>query len=439
MPPEDPAPTRRVPVDRVVRGSGEVATAVGRGPAHGAELGRVTRIPRGAVAIDAGRVVFVGSEAEIDARFEARATTDAAGGLVVPGFVDAHTHPVFAGTREAEFEMRTAGASYTEIALAGGGILSSVRGVREASEDELVALLLVRLDRFLEQGTTTVEAKSGYGLDVDSELKSLRAIARADALHPVDVVPTFLGAHAYPPEYADRREAYVDVLVEEMLPAVAEARLASYADVFTEAHTFDIAASRRIMRRAKELGLGLRMHVDQLSPLGGASLAAELGAATADHCERSDDAAFHAMAAASVQPVLCPLVPLYLREERHEARARRMVDAGLAPVLSTDFNPGSCYTQSMLLTLTFAALRYRMTAAECLVASTLNAAASLGRGDRLGTIEVGKDADLLVVDVPNLEHLVYEFGRDAVRTVVKRGSVVLERPPFAAERGQVRA
>jgi imidazolonepropionase len=428
-------PDRPVAVDWLIHGCGELATPLGATALSGARFERVERIAGAALAIDGGRVVAVGAERDLAPRFAPRRRFDAAGGLVLPGFVDAHTHPVFAGTRENEFELRTRGATYAEIARCGGGILASLRGVREASEDELVERLLVRLDRFLEQGTTTVECKSGYGLDTASELKSLRAVARAAAEHPVELVPTFLGAHAYPPEYADRRERYVDLLVDEMLPEVARAGLAEYADVFTEAHTFDIAASRRVMQRALDLGLRLRMHVDQLSPLGGAELAAELGAATADHCERTSDAGLAAMAERGVQPVLCPLVPLYLREERHEAPAQRMLAAGLAPVVSTDFNPGSCYNQSMPDTLTWAALRYRFTAAQCLVAATLNAAASVGRAASVGSLEPGKQADVLVLDVPNLEHLVYEFGRNPVRAVFKRGRLVCEREPFTAARG----
>jgi len=425
----------RIAVDRLIVGAAEVVTPLGCAAASGPAFSTVARIADGAVAIDGGRIAGVGPRAELERRFTARECFDARGGLVLPGFVDAHTHPVFAGTRENEFEMRTAGATYVEIARCGGGILASVRGVREASEDQLLERLLVRLDRFLEQGTTTVECKSGYGLDTASELKSLRVIARAAALHPVEVVPTFLGAHAYPAEFAGDRARYVDLVVEEMLPEVARLGLARYADVFTEAHTFDIAASRRIMLRARALGLGLRMHVDQLTPLGGAELAAELGAATADHCERTDDAGLAALAERGVQPVLCPLVPFYLREERFEAPAQRMLTAGLAPVVSTDFNPGSCYNQSMSDTLTWAALRYRFTAPQCLVAATLNAAASLGRAEESGTLEVGKQADVLVLDVPNLEHLVYEFGRNPVRAVFKRGRLVCDRPAFTAARG----
>ena len=335
-------------------------------------------------------------------------------------------YPVFAGTREEEFELRTAGETYVEISEKGGGILSTVRGVRESSHEVLVAALMGRLDRFLDEGTTTVEAKSGYGLTPEDELKSLEVIAEAARLHPVQLVPTFLGAHDYPAEYRDNKSAYVDLLVEEMLPRVAEGGLAEYCDIFTESHVFGIEDSRRILTRAKELGFELRLHVDQLSPLGGAELAAELGAHSADHLEFVSDAGIEALAESSVVPVLCPLVPLYLRIEQ-EAPGRRMIDRGLAPAISTDFNPGSCYVQSMPEVMTWAALRYRMSAAECLTAATLNAAASLGRANKLGTLEVGKRADLVVLDQPSHRFLCYEFGRNAVRAVVAKGAVVRER------------
>jgi len=324
--------------------------------------------------------------------------------------------------------MRTAGKSYVEIAQAGGGILSSVRGVRAASKELLLAKLLVRLDRFLEHGTTTIEAKSGYGLDLASETKCLEVLAAAARAHPVEIVPTFLGAHDVPEEHRARREAYVDLVVEEMLPRVAEARLAEYCDVFVERGFFDLRPSRRILERAKELGLGLRVHADQLSSTGASELAAELGAASADHLEHATPAGIEALARAGVIPVLCPLVPLVLRQER-EAPARAMLEAGLAPAISTDFNPGSCYLQSLPEVIAWAALRYRMTAAEALTAATLNAACSLGRGDRLGTIETGKQADLVVLDLENHRHLGYELGRNPVRAVVKAGKVVLEREP----------
>lgn len=412
--------------DLLVRGAAWLVTPEGARPRGGSDLGRVREIPVPAVAIQGDRIAAVGPEREVLAAWDGRRELVLDGGLLVPGLVDAHTHPVFAGTREAEFEQRAAGRTYLEIAAAGGGILSSVRGVRAASAEELLARLLVRLDRFLEAGTTTVEAKTGYGLSVDDEMKCLEVLAEAARRHAVELVPTFLGAHDVPPEFRGRRAEYVELLAREMLPRVAASGLAEYFDVFTEAHTFDLADSRRLALRARELGLGLRLHVDQLTALGGAELAAELGAASADHLEHVSERGIEALAAAGVVPVLCPLVPLYLRELA-EAPARRMISAGLAPALATDFNPGSCYQQSLFEVLTFAALRYGMGAREALTAATLNAACSLGRGERLGTLEVGKQADLLALDLPNVEHLTYEFGRNPVVAVVKRGELVCRR------------
>ena len=413
----------REEIDLLVRGAGELATPEGKHAARGEALGRILVIERGAVAIDKGRIVAVAPETELLERFRGRAELDAAGGTILPGFVDAHTHPVFAGTREDEFELRTAGATYVEISKAGGGILSSVRGVREASREELLARLLVRLERFLELGTTTVETKSGYGLSLQDELKCLEVIAEANRMQPVRLVPTFLGAHDFPPEYREDRAAYIALLIDEMIPAIADSGLAEYCDIFTEYHVFGIQDSRRIITCAKVAGLRLRLHVDQLSGLGGAELAAELGASSADHLEFVDDRGIEALARAGVIPVLCPLVPLYLRVDR-EVPARRMIEAGLAPALATDFNPGSCYAQSLPEVCTWAALRLRMSVGECLVAATLNAAASLDRADQLGSLEAGKRADLVVLDSPNHRFLCYEFGRNPVRAVVIDGRVV---------------
>ena len=413
------------PVDLLVTGAAQIATARGSAPLGGGDLGVIEILDRAAVAVDGADIVAVGPERELATAYRAERTLDAAGGTVIPGLVDAHTHPVFAGTREDEFEMRTRGADYVAIAKAGGGILSTVRGVREASHDDLVARLAARLDRFLDLGTTTVEAKSGYGLTTADELKSLQAIAAVAADHPVDLVPTFLGAHEFPPEYRDDRDGYVDLLVGEMLPEVARRGHAEFCDIFTESHVFSLGQSRRVLGAATDLGLKLRLHVDQLTPLGGAELAAELGAVSADHLECVSDAGIDALGAAGVIPVLCPLVPLYLRQEQ-EVPARRMIERGLAPALSTDFNPGSCFTQSLYEVMTWAGLRLRMTAEECLVATTLNAACSLGRGERIGTLEPGKQADLVVLDAPNYKFLTYELGRSPVRAVVKAGRVVRE-------------
>ena len=421
-------------IDLLITGASECASALGTRARGGTQLGEIEVRQGVALAIDRGQIVALGPEAELGARYRARERLDARGGLVVPGFVDAHTHPVFAGTREDEFEQRTRGATYVEIALAGGGILSSVRALRAASKEQLLALLLARLDRFLELGTTTVECKTGYGLSLADEIKCLEVLRVAQQLHPVELVPTFLGAHDVPAEYREKKSEYVKLLLEELLPAVRAQGVAEYCDVFTESHVFGIDDSRRILTRARELGLRLRLHADQLTPLGGAQLAAELGADSADHLEFVDEKGIEALGAARVVPVLCPLVPLYLRQAQ-EAPGRRMIDAGLAPALATDFNPGSCYLQSMPEVLTFAALRYRMSAAEVLCAATLNAACSLGRGERIGTLEVGKQADVLVLDLPNHRHLVYEFGRNPVRAVVKRGRVVVRREPACSNHG----
>lgn len=422
------APARSAPAacDLLVHGAAEVATPLGASPRGGRAMGELRVVPDGAVAVLDGRVAEVGPARELEARWAPARRLDARGGLVVPGFVDAHSHPVFVGTREEEFELRTRGATYVEIAQQGGGILSSVRGVRAASEEQLLALVLARLERFLDHGTTTLEAKSGYGLSTVDELKSLRVLAAARRLQPLELVATFLGAHDYPAEYRDRKADYVDLVVEEMLPAVAQAGLAQGADVFVEGHVYDLAAARRILVKARELGLVRRLHADQLSLSGGARLAAEVGAASADHLEHVDDAGAEALLAAGVVPVLAPLVPLYLRQER-EAPGRRLADMGLPIAVSCDFNPGSCYCLNMQEALAFAALRYRFDAAECLTAATLNPACALGLGATHGTLEAGKQADIVVLDMPNHRRLAYELGRNAVRAVVKRGVVVRER------------
>ncbi|MCE9595996.1 MAG: imidazolonepropionase [Planctomycetes bacterium] len=389
-------------------------------------MGELRALDGGAVAIHDGRIVDVGPEGELATRYAATAELDARGGTLVPGFVDAHTHPVFATTREDEFELRTRGATYVEIAERGGGILSTVRGVREASRETLLARLGLHLERFLALGTTTVECKSGYGLTLDDEVKCLEVLAEARRTQPIELVPTFLGAHDFPLEFRTRKREYVDLVCERMLPRVAEAKLAEYCDVFTETIAFSLDESRRILERARSLGLGLRLHVDQLTPLGGAELAAELGAASADHLEHVSERGIEALRAAKVVPVLCPVVPLFLRQDK-EAPGRRLIDAGLAVAISTDFNPGSCNLQSLPEVMSWAALRYRMSAAECLTAATLNAACSLGRGAEIGTLEVGKRADVVVLDAPNHRHLVYELGRSPVRAVVVRGRVAYSR------------
>lgn len=408
---------------------GQLATPTGSMPRGGRELGEITLRENCAIACAGNRIADVGEGEALSRKYSGARTLDAGGGLVIPGLVDAHTHPVFLGTRDEEFERRVGGATYLEIADAGGGIRSSLAGVRASGADVLTEALLRRLDRFLELGSTTIEAKTGYGLTVADELKGLDVIRAADTVHPVDLVATCLGGHAIPPEFAGRPADWVEVVGRELWPLAAER--ASFADVFTESHVFGLDDSRRLMESARDEGLGLRMHVDQLTALGGAELAAELGAASADHLEHVTVRGIEALAENGVQPVLCPLVPLFLGESQ-EAPARRMVRAGLAPALSTDFNPGSCYCMSLFEVMSWGALRYGFSSAEALTAATLNAACTLGLGEDRGSIEAGKRADVVITDLPNVRHLTYELGRNPVRTVLKNGEVVLDREPFRA-------
>jgi imidazolonepropionase len=409
-------------IDLLIHGSSEVVTPLGQAALTGAELGGVAVTRDGALAVDGGRILEVGTSADLQERYTARTSIDAEGGTVLPGLVDAHTHPVFMGTREEEFELRAAGKTYVEISAAGGGIASSLEGVRTSSEEVLLRSLLERARRFLALGTTTVEAKTGYGLTLEDELKGLRVIQRANAEQPVDFVATCLAAHAYPPEYADRREDFHTLIVEEIWPAVVAQGIARYADIFTEEHVFDLDSSRRIMISAREAGLDLRMHADQLTPLGGAQLAAELGARSADHLEHISPVGIEALAGAGVVATLSPLVPLFLRESA-EAPGRALVEGGVPVALSTDFNPGSCYCMSMFEVLSWASLRYGFSAAEALTAGTLNAAASLDLAHEIGSLEVGKRADIVITDLPNHLHLTYELGRNPVRAVVKDGQL----------------
>jgi imidazolonepropionase len=351
---------------------------------------------------------------------------DAGGCVVMPGFVDAHTHPVFAGTREDEFEMRALGFTYRQIAERGGGIRSTVRKTRAASEEQLFQAALTRVRWLLEHGTTTIEAKSGYGLSVEDEIKILRVIRRLNDETPLDLVPTFLGAHEVPDEYQSRKGDYLRLVIDEMLPGVAAEQLAQFADVFCEDHVFSAAESRSVLEAARRLGLGLRLHAEQLSLSGGAELAAELNAATADHLEWIDDRGLAALAAAGVAAVLLPGAVFNLGLARY-APARRMIDSGLSVAIATDFNPGSSPTPSMQMILSIACCQMRMTPAEAITAATINPAYTLGLGERLGSLEAGKQADLVLYDCADYRQIPYLFGMNHVRVVVKSGKVIVDR------------
>jgi imidazolonepropionase len=377
-------------------------------PRVGPEMRELGIVERGALLIDGPRIERTGTDEEIRRLIDSDCeVVDAGGRVVLPGFVDAHTHPVFAGTRVDEFEERIKGATYQEIAARGGGIQSTVNRTRAASLDELVTVGKRYAAWFLRGGTTTVEAKSGYGLSLEDELKILRAIKRLDQETALRYVPTFLGAHSIPPEYKARREVYVSLLIDEMLPQVE--KLAEFCDVFCEANVFTTDESWRILTAARCHGLGIRIHADQLSLGGGAKLAAELSATTADHLEHTDADGIAALKSAGVQPVLLPGSVYALGSSRYPA-AREMIDAGLAVVLATDFNPGSSPTPSMLTILSLAATHMKLTPAEALTAATINAAYSLNRGDRLGSLEPGKIADFVIHDTNDYRELAYFFG-----------------------------
>lgn len=345
---------------------------------------------------------------------------DATGRVVLPGFVDAHAHPVFAGNRLDEFEMRARGATYEQIAAGGGGIWSTVRKTRAATEDQLVAQALKHAEWFIRCGTTTVEAKSGYGLSVEDEIKILRVVRRLNQETPIEFVPTFLGAHAIPEDFQSAPDRYVSLVIDEMLPRIADERLAEFCDVFCERGYFDVETSRKVLSAAKERGMAIRMHADQLTNGGGAELAAELGAGTADHLEQTETSGITAMKRAGVQPVLLPGSVYSLGKTRYP-RAREMIEAGLAVVIATDFNPGSSPTPSMQMVLSLAATQMKMTPAESVTAATINAAFSLKRGDKIGSLEAGKIANFALYDCEDYRELAYYFGVPQTHSVYVRG------------------
>jgi imidazolonepropionase len=433
------------------------------GPKRGEAMRDIGLIPDGAVAVADGEIVAVGPTADLRANYAAHQTVDASGKVVCPGFVDPHTHAVYAGDRVGEFEMRIQGGTYMEIMKAGGGIVSTMKATRAATVEELVAASRPRLDTMLALGTTTVEVKTGYGLDTESELKMLQAIADLDATHPADLIPTFLGAHAVPPEYKGRTDEYVDLVIEEMLPRVVEywgtrdqeirhqkagergpgkrgerpspdssfphslipdpLTSGPFCDVFCEVGVFDRNQSRRVLEAGLALGLPAKIHADEFESLGGVALAVELGAVSADHLDVTPSPEIEALAASSTVGVVLPAVNFNLGST-HFADARTMIHAGVALALATDINPGSAPCPSMPLVMAIACRYQRLLPAEALNASTVNAAYAIGLGDRLGSIEVGKQADLLIVNAPDYRHLAYQFGANLVEQVVKRGQLL---------------
>lgn len=396
----------------------------GRAP-RGDAQGKILTVPNAAILCKDGAITRVGAEAAVLDGLDPKHVDweiDLGGAPVIPGFVDPHTHMCFAARREKEFELRLAGTSYMEILEQGGGILSSVRAVRGASEDDLYRVTLENANRALLSGTTTVEIKSGYGLDLQSEEKMLRVIARVKRSTPLDVVPTFMGAHAVPEEYRADPDAYVELIVREMLPAVKKQGIAKFCDIFCEDGVFSSAQSRRIMQAARDLGFGIKIHADEIIDLGGASLAGQMRAASAEHLLAAGDEGLEAMASGGTVAVLLPATAYSLK--KNYARARRMIELGVPVALATDCNPGSCFCESMPFVFGLAVMEMNMTVAEALVASTLAAAYAIGMQGRVGSLTPGKSADFLVLDGDSPAVLAYHAGANPVTQVYKRGELI---------------
>ena len=407
-----------------IRGAASLATPVGSSARRGPQQGEILRIRQPAVRAEDGILSFVGAEADYKRQYGGRpadSTVDATGKTLLPGLVDAHTHPVWVGDRGEEIGRRLAGESYAAIAASGGGILATVRATRAASDDELAAAARRRLQMMLAHGATTVEAKSGYGLTAGDELRSLRILRDLDGPDLPRVVPTLLAAHEVPPEFRDRREEWVRIVADELVPAVARNNLARFCDVFCEEGVFTVDESRRILEAARRAGLGLRIHADELARSGGTLLAAELGAASADHLLFAGDAEVAALARSGTVAVVLPGTAWWMRGRRAPARA--MISAGVAVAVASDANPGTCYTESLAAVAAHACLDSGLSVEETLTALTLNAAASLGLAAEVGSLEAGKSADVLVLDAPDDRHLVYHWGVNLMSTVVLRGRV----------------
>ena len=386
-------------------------------------------VRNGAVAVRDGRIAWVGEAAKIPKAMMASPggqEIDATGKVVMPGLIDSHTHLVFAGSREREFEQRIQGLSYLEIAERGGGILSTINATRKASFDELFLLGKKRLNRLLSKGVTTIEAKSGYGLSVDDELKILKVTKALQDHHPVGIAPTFLGAHTVPEEFRSKRGRYVDIVIEEMIPRVAEEKLAEFCDVFCEGSAFSLQESKRILETGLRYGLRPKIHADQLTPGGGAELASELGACSADHLEYVSQNGMERMAEKGVVAVLLPGASFFLSMKKLPP-ARDMIEKGVSVALATDVNPGSSMTESLPLVMTMGCTMLKMLPREVIRAVTVHAAKALGREREIGRLEVGKKADIVLFDIPNYRYLPYHFGVDHVEWVIKSGSVVYRR------------
>ena len=411
----------------LIKNAEELVTCSGFRLKKGKEMSDLHIIPGGAVVIEDGVIKAVGKTEDILREYneENYEVIDATGKAVLPGFVDSHTHFVFGGYRAEEFSWRLRGDSYMEIMERGGGIANSVRATREASKEELFAAGKKRLDSMLSFGVTTVEGKSGYGLDYDTEIKQLEVMDELDRVHPMDIVKTFLGAHAVPKDYKGREDEFVDYLIQEVLPVVVEKKLAEFCDIFCEKNVFSVEQSRKLLTKAKEMGMKLKLHADEIVQLGGAELAAELGAVSADHLLQASDQGIADMAKADVVATLLPCTAFSLRE--HYARARAMIDQNCGVALASDLNPGSCFTESIALVFALATLYMKMSTEEAVTALTINGAAAVGRADKVGSIDVGKQGDLVILEFPSYKYIPYHIAVSTVEKTIKNGVVVFQK------------
>lgn len=408
-------------VDILVKNISEMHTLQGpERPRKGEEMKDTGMIENGALAVEEERIIEVGDSTELENKYEAEEVIDASGKTVIPGFVDPHTHLVYAGSREDELQMKIKGKSYMEILEEGGGILSTVRSTRDATKEELKKQSVKRLNSMLESGTTTVEAKSGYGLDKENEIKSLEVIDELDDEHPIDLVPTYLGAHSLPPEFDDSGD-YIDFCIKEVLPEIVEKDLAEYCDVFCEKGVFSADESRKLLETAKESGLKPRVHADEIENIGCSSMAAEIDSVSAEHLVKTSNEDIKKLAENDTIGISLPGTPFMLMENEYSP-ARKMMEEGMALALATDLNP-NCWTESMQSVITLACLQMKMTPSEALTASTFNAAKALNRDD-IGSLEKGKKADFLILKVPNHMHIPYRFGANLVSEVYKSGKKI---------------
>lgn len=408
----------------IIKHASELATCAGKGPKHGAEMSDVGMIKDGAVVIEGDKIVFVGTTQELISAYPDMTgyeVIDASGHAVIPGLVDSHTHFVFGGYRADEFSWRLKGDSYMSIMERGGGIASSMNATRNADEKELFDSGIKRLDRMLSYGITTVEGKSGYGLDMDTELRMLRVMKQLNEKHPVSIVPTFLGPHAVPPEYKGKDREFLTFNLEEVMPKVKEEGLAEFADIFTEKGVFNIEDSRYYLQGAKKLGFKLKVHADEMYDLGGAAMAVEEGCQSADHLLMASDESIAKLAKGTTVATLLPATAFSLGAEY--ARGREMIDKGCAVAIASDYNPGSCHTCSIPLIIAVSCIYMHMSIEEVLTALTINGAAAVDRADQIGSIEVGKAADLVILQHPSIQFLPYCTAMNIVKTVVKSGEI----------------